>query len=344
MEADESDSVAMAETGATSWTRLMGLERAGPFGIAVAEVVSRHFLVEEDSMSVIERIGYRGVSRDRRAEVPVVVGQPRRREQRPREKFIEVVASSDPMELSKYAEAWDELAGRAIEPNVFYEHWMLIPALRLLSEEDVKVALVVERDPNAGMKSRLIGVFPLEQRESLHGLPMRSARLWKHRHCYLANPLVDRGYGQQCWESLLNWLRDREDMGRFLEMPTITGDGPLLQSFEAFAFGRRAPMYVSEFYGRALLELGESGDAYLQSTMSGDHRRGYAKKRKSLAGRGDLQFKVLSDGVGEVSEWAEDFLRLEASGWKGESASAMACDARESTSRVVPLRSRKIEA
>jgi len=31
--------------------------------------------------------------------------------------------------LSRFVPAWEELAAAALEPNVFYEHWMLLPAL-----------------------------------------------------------------------------------------------------------------------------------------------------------------------------------------------------------------------
>jgi len=41
-----------------------------------------------------------------------------------------VVVMRDVQALSSFVPAWEELAAAALEPNVFYEHWMLLPACR----------------------------------------------------------------------------------------------------------------------------------------------------------------------------------------------------------------------
>jgi hypothetical protein len=43
---------------------------------------------------------------------------------------MSVVIVDDLTALEKHIAAWEELAATAIEPNVFYEPWMLMPALR----------------------------------------------------------------------------------------------------------------------------------------------------------------------------------------------------------------------
>ena len=43
---------------------------------------------------------------------------------------MSVVIVDDLTALEKHIAAWEELAAAAIEPNVFYEPWMLMPALR----------------------------------------------------------------------------------------------------------------------------------------------------------------------------------------------------------------------
>src|SRR6185369_12429325 len=43
---------------------------------------------------------------------------------------MSVVIADDLTALEKHVAAWEELAVAAIEPNVFYEPWMLMPALR----------------------------------------------------------------------------------------------------------------------------------------------------------------------------------------------------------------------
>src|SRR5262245_14782005 len=43
---------------------------------------------------------------------------------------MSVVVINDLTALEKYVPAWEDLAANAIEPNAFYEPWMLMPAIR----------------------------------------------------------------------------------------------------------------------------------------------------------------------------------------------------------------------
>ena len=47
----------------------------------------------------------------------------------PARRRMSVIAVRDLIALSAFVPAWEELAAAALEPNVFYEHWMLLPAL-----------------------------------------------------------------------------------------------------------------------------------------------------------------------------------------------------------------------
>ena len=116
----------------------------------------------------------------------------------PGKKHYELVAVTDLLAMQQFIPQWETLADQAIEPNVFYEHWALIPALQLYGKGCVTTAFVVEKDPNAGMRSRLIGAFPLEFCRQFRHLPLTCARMWKHPHCYLANPLIARGFEAAC--------------------------------------------------------------------------------------------------------------------------------------------------
>ena len=52
-----------------------------------------------------------------------------------------VVVVRDLPALSSFVPAWEELAAAALEPNVFYEHWMLLPALQAFGAgKDLRVA------------------------------------------------------------------------------------------------------------------------------------------------------------------------------------------------------------
>ncbi|HXL39570.1 MAG TPA: hypothetical protein VN928_03405, partial [Myxococcales bacterium] len=78
---------------------------------------------------------------------------------------------SDWAELEALQDAWEELAAASVEPNPFYEPWMLLPALRSFARrERVEVVLVFRGD-------LLCGLFPIVHRRGRAGL-------WRHRYCY----------------------------------------------------------------------------------------------------------------------------------------------------------------
>ena len=239
-------------------------------------------------------------------------------------KRYEVVCLDDPQAMEQYIPQWETLAQNAIEPNIFYEYWALLPALRLYGNPSVKVAFVLERDPNAGNRVLLIGVFPLEFAKRFRWLPLACVHLWKHPHCYLANPLIAKGAESECWGAIFAWLKACNSCGPLFAMNTLSGDGPVLRSLLAYTFSGQVPMYVSEMYGRAMLEMGTSGEEYLRANMGGDHRRGYAKKKRRLAEKGKLEVCQLGPDD-DLEKWIADFLAVEASGWKGKVATAMAC-------------------
>jgi len=47
-----------------------------------------------------------------------------------KETTFSIIAVEDFAQLEEHLPAWEDLALAAIEPNVFYESWMLLPALR----------------------------------------------------------------------------------------------------------------------------------------------------------------------------------------------------------------------
>jgi len=114
---------------------------------------------------------------------------------------VEIVT---PETLEKHAAAWQALADNALEPNAFYEPWMLLPALRAFAAgESLIFALVWRADA-----PKLAGFFPLSVRKRYKGLPARVLALWKHVHCFLATPLVDREHGRDALLALFDWARD----------------------------------------------------------------------------------------------------------------------------------------
>src|SRR5258708_21072238 len=95
---------------------------------------------------------------------------------------MSVVVVRDLSTLSRLVPAWEELAAAAIEPNVFYEHWMLLPALEAFgAEKDIRVVLVLTHDAHdAGAPAQLGALFPLERVRDFRNLKVSTLSTWQH--------------------------------------------------------------------------------------------------------------------------------------------------------------------
>jgi CelD/BcsL family acetyltransferase involved in cellulose biosynthesis len=86
---------------------------------------------------------------------------------------------------------------------------------------------------------------------------------------------------------------------------------------------RRTLHYTTEAHTRAFLKRGADADAYLQAALSPDKQRDLRRKQKRLQEQGELEFRVVTESA-DAGSWIEEFLRLEASGWKGRAGTALA--------------------
>ena len=92
---------------------------------------------------------------------------------------LTVEVAHDIQTLEKHVEAWQDLASNSIEPNVFYEPWMLIPAIRAFGSDANLVFVFVYSNSKRGQPSTLCGFFPLQRKRSFRGLPIPLLCLWK---------------------------------------------------------------------------------------------------------------------------------------------------------------------
>src|SRR3954469_6364387 len=94
---------------------------------------------------------------------------------------MSVVVVHDEASLSNYVADWEDLAAEAIEPNPFYESWMLLPALRAFGAgQDLSFVLIFAPHPQLEFAPPVLcGFFPLERRR-YPKLPVKLLRFWQH--------------------------------------------------------------------------------------------------------------------------------------------------------------------
>lgn len=217
-------------------------------------------------------------------------------------------------------DAWSDLARQASEPNIFYEHWCLRPALaRLDHHPDLRLFLLWGGEPG---HSQLLGLLPLGPASRFGRWPVPHVQNWMHHNSFLGTPLVRKGCEQLFWKELLIAL-DSSDWPGFLHINGMTIGGPLDQAMRIMCSDhkRRCDLVHSE--ARALLQSDLHAEAYLQATVRGKKRKELRRQAKRLDELGDIQFGHQTDAA-NLDPWIDEFLQLERRGWKGFGGSALA--------------------
>lgn len=217
---------------------------------------------------------------------------------------------------------WQALAAEAIEPNCFYEAWMLIPALAsLAANADLYFVFVYAPDPLRPLGAKILcGFFPLEWSRRYKNLPVSVLRLWKHDYCFLCTPLLKGGVERETLAAFFDWLASEASPATLMEFCSLAADGAFHQLLLDELNHRASLSFVDERYNRALLRPDNC------EGISGRHKKELRRQQNRLAEEGLLEYVALEDDAA-VGTWIKDFLALEASGWKGQQQSAFASEA-----------------
>lgn len=243
-----------------------------------------------------------------------------------------VVVVHDSAALAEHVAAWEDLVAAALEPNVFYEPWMLLPAFQAFGNgKDIRFVLVFAPNPNHPLGLPLLcGFFPLERQSRYKGLPIGALSLWQHTHCYLCTPLLRTEYAHQALATFFDWLGSDPRRPPLLELKTVHGEGPFHQLLVDHLHEHTTLPFVSSCYTRAFFRPRQDGNAYVQASLKGRHRRGLKRLERLLAETGQMQYLALEAGD-DIEAWIEAFLQIEASGWKGRVGTALACTKADQT-------------
>jgi CelD/BcsL family acetyltransferase involved in cellulose biosynthesis len=234
--------------------------------------------------------------------------------------WVEVV--EDRLELVKHQSAWETLARSAIEPNVFYEPWMFVPAAEVFDIDKRLCCVFVYRHAPGSPEPMLCGFLPMVRTRRFKGLPIRTLQTWQHAYAVLGTPLVHRDHVHETLRALLDWFTN-VDRCSVIELSMIHGEGPFHQALIDVLNERRVLSFVNESFTRALIRRGSSAENYRNSATNGENRSKWRRQRRRLAETGKLETRVLQPD-GDVEPWIEQFLQLEASGWKGRGETALA--------------------
>ncbi|MFP5077374.1 GNAT family N-acetyltransferase [Rhizobium sp. YIM 134829] len=217
----------------------------------------------------------------------------------------------------------DFLSNRVLEPNVFFSGRFLAPAMPRLEDRVVRLALVRDRTPSRS-RIRLLMPFSIERPGFSIGASI--LRVWSNPFGPLGTPLLDAEDAAETLDNLFDGLGQTDTgLPGVLVLPDLRLNGSFAQLARAVAISRNLPITVTDTYRRPMLDSHLDGDGYLRGAISAGHRRELRRQWKGLSAYGDLRYGV-ARSPDEIRLRMEEFLTLEALGWKGKQRTALVMD------------------
>ena len=219
--------------------------------------------------------------------------------------------------LTPIVEQWRALAARALEPNVFYDPAFALAAAPVFGARCG--AVLVWSAPG-----RLVGLFPAQVAGWREGSWPATAG-WSHPYAPLGTPLVDRDEAEPVIGAWLEHLARDPAAPALLLLPMLPESGAFARALDA-ALSRKG--LASATFGRhqrALLEPGAHPAQYFERAVPARKRKELQRQRRRLEEFAPVTFTTATEQQ-HVARALEDFLVLEASGWKGLAQTAAAND------------------
>ena len=218
--------------------------------------------------------------------------------------------------------AWVDLAQRLIEPNAFLDPGFVLPAVQHFAMAR-RPAFVLVWDESAGERNRLIGLCPMLFPRAMLGSGIATA--WIHDQSSIGAPLIDRAMSIETLDLVLDWLRREQPHVTGLMIPKLRQDGPVMALLKTRATMTERQLRLFGEHGRAMLPGGPAGAQALEAAFSPKKLKELRRQRRRLADTGKLAYRSARTAE-EVRAGAEQFLAMEAAGWKGRRGTALLAD------------------
>ena len=213
---------------------------------------------------------------------------------------------------------WRRLAARAIEPNGYYQ-----PDWELAVNASARGRTGAHALHASGDTAGLIGLLPVISMRRALNIPL-PALVGAEPYGTLCTPLLDRDAAEDAAAKLLQQARRSGAHALILQHMSL--DGPAMQAIAAVLRRDGLHVRVLKSAARAALDATRDADELLRDALGAKKVKELRRLRNRLAEHGSVHFEV-ARSTQEVAAALEIFLKLEASGWKGQRGTALVQDA-----------------
>jgi CelD/BcsL family acetyltransferase involved in cellulose biosynthesis len=213
--------------------------------------------------------------------------------------------------------AWRELAADAAEPNIFYDPAFALAAAPLLGA-DILAGLVW----SDSTQQQLVGFFPVKI-DRRYGVPIPVLIGWTHPYAPLGTPLVRRDLAEPVIAAWLDHVAHDPNLPDLMLMRLLAMDGPFAAALDTVRASRDCKARYFDQQQRAMLMPDGDRAKYIDAAMGRKKRKELRRQMRRLQDIGVVRWSK-TNGAAEAASALEDFLVLEAGGWKGRAGTAAA--------------------
>ncbi len=207
---------------------------------------------------------------------------------------------------------WPELAEHAASDNPFFDPAFLAPAATAL---DASVELVTV----SASDGKLLAMLPVTTHRLGRIAP--ALRAFAHHYAPLAQPVVASAGLEANAAALIEGVLDRAGRTGMVVLPELV-DSDVTAAIERAAKTAGRSVTRIDAYQRAAFDRDRDGTDP-RAALAKRRRKEYARLLRRLGDEGTVAFEH-AVAPADIAERLEDFIALEAAGWKGRRQTAMA--------------------
>lgn len=219
-----------------------------------------------------------------------------------------------PAETVAITDAWRDLEKRAIEPNVFHGPDFLPPCLASFTRG--ARLIVVESSQYTGTR-KLVAIVPVVSSRFGFGIVGPVPSIFSGEYGPLGTPLIDRTDPVGVCACLLEGLATR---GALIGFSNLRLDGAVFDAIRRATVGTGGTIRILDRRRRAAIDLVKQRP--LGQPGHPKRRKEWNRLGRRLEESGALVIDELT-AVEDVVEGFEQYIQLEAQGWKGRGGSAL---------------------
>jgi CelD/BcsL family acetyltransferase involved in cellulose biosynthesis len=214
---------------------------------------------------------------------------------------------------------WQDLVARADAANIFMHPALVHLGNEAYLERRCRVLLAWQETT----VPRLAGVWAFAVGHPPRSiLPISVLIAPAVPNAYLSAPVVDRDCLDEVLAAMLDHLAAAVSLPSVVALDAMGADTATMQALIRVLEQRGSPMRIFTRSMRPMLDSNLDGKAYLEQALSSSSRKKLRQHRRRLAEKGSLRSAVLTEPQ-SVRDAFEDFLTLEAAGWKGRQGTAL---------------------